>query len=180
MVGFSALRAIAADNRCRRSDHRGTLRPAGLRDHSNRRPIRLFSIRSFFEFPIFSVINSYLDIQEKCVQVESRRALMSMSIPINGVSRDDVRVKVDGIAPQQQEIEGGKNRLAGKKRKNVSRSSHVSHLGGDRVDCCGKEQKWNEGRLDEAGWTSCQGMFKIAGGTCSAARRRREGDVGGA
>lgn len=54
--------------------------------------------------------------------------------------------------------------MAGKKRKNVSRSSHVSHLGGDRVDCCGKEQKWNEGRLDEAGWTSCQGMFKIAGG----------------
>jgi hypothetical protein len=40
------------------------------------------------------------------VQVESWFALMSMSIPINGVSGDDVRVKVDGIAPQQQEIEG--------------------------------------------------------------------------
>jgi hypothetical protein len=33
---------------------------------------------------------------------------MSMSMPINGVSRDDVRVKVDGIALQQQEIEGRK------------------------------------------------------------------------
>ena len=69
----------------------------------------------FFEFPIFSVINSYLDIQEKCLKVESWCALMSMSIPINGVSRDDVQVKVDGIAPQQQEIEGGKIGWLGKR-----------------------------------------------------------------
>jgi hypothetical protein len=72
-----------------------------------------------------------------------------LNVDANGVSRDNVQIKVDGIAPRQQEDRGRENRLAGEKKKNVSQSSQVSHMGGyGELIVCRKEQKWNEGRQD--------------------------------